>query len=106
MDQFNPPTKEEAMEWLKVFMQKVNTQDNRATASPFFYTIKFKYDDGDTERTRNMFLTADAAEKYLEENKHNLPNSYVYLDHAYRNEELRSLLLSLGTILDMPYNWR
>lgn len=32
--------KKEALKFLKVFMNKVATQDNRATAFPYFYVIK------------------------------------------------------------------
>jgi hypothetical protein len=106
MDQFNPPSKEEARAWLEEFMRKVNSQDNRATASPHFYVIHYKLDEVDRVHKENIFFTEDAAEAYLEANRHNLPNGYVYLDHARRNPEIRNLLLSLGVLLDQPYNWR
>jgi hypothetical protein len=53
-------TQEEALKFLSDFMERYNSQDNRATATPYYYVIKCKrwrvcaegYSNGETRRVR------------------------------------------------------
>jgi len=168
---------EETIEWLREFMSRLNSQDNRATATPYYYqlrcpvridnvgesgTFEWRDEDHDTiddiivylreraedddlfakyardkeinltdlnetdnyfdvstltehlgisknyyrmsEKYKGMFLTEKAALEHLEENKHNYPTgTCTYLDHAYRNPELLSLLEHIGKLVGVPY---
>lgn len=45
------------------------------------------------DRAAAFFLTRDAADKYLQYQKHNLGDAYVYVHHSgYRNHEMDMLL--------------
>jgi len=99
-------------EFLKNFMHEVNTQDNRITASPYYYVLR--YPDVDDEGCKvekyvkygqNVFLTEKAAKRYIEGNAHNLPKGvYTYLDHAYRNPELMGILDAIGEVTGLGHD--
>ena len=93
----------DSLTWLKRLMKEINNQDNRCTATPNIFVIRCQNQEENTGYRNNFFFTAKAAEKFLEENKHNYPDHYVYLDHAYRNDELLKLLECVGAVTGEPY---
>ncbi len=173
---------EEMRQWLIEFMHRINTQDNRGTATPYYYQVRKpvrKYgiadgfetgwewktlDDHDTldddeirdllgelleeededllaamvadeiehedvkdftpddfelladvigiekvnyrdvHEKEGFFLTEEAVMHHIETNQHNLPKGTdTYLDHAYRNPELKKLLACVGQLVGVPY---
>lgn len=87
------------MDWLRKLMLEINSQDNRMTATPYYYDIRHE-----GAHVEGVFLTAKAAEQHLRENQHNLPdNAYVYLAHGGRNSELQTLLENIGKVVGVPY---
>ena len=42
----------EARTWLADFMKEVNSQDNRATATPYYYELRGTDDDGQVDRDK------------------------------------------------------
>ena len=106
--------KESAMKFLTELMTEIHNQDNRITACPYFFVIQdtdyaANNEDGEEccsyKRRRNVFLTEKAIKKHMEENKHHYSagDEMVYLDHAWRNDELKNLLVALGHITGVPY---
>ncbi len=173
--------RQESIAWLRNFMTEVNTQDNRITATPYYYTLRcpkqvfgvkvaddYIWVDRDSEEIYNpeeeavellqqsemeelkcrygailpvgdlpqrskdvtdrwliiaaeeggwtkqwyrmseehkgVFFTEKAIFKHLEENKHHYPaGTDTYVEHAYRNPELRNLLEHIGKLVEVPY---
>ena len=174
--------KDKALEWLRTFMDRVNHQDNRGTATPYYYQIRkpvrqygiadgfetgwewktlYDHDTLDEDEIRDrlwellsekdedllaamaadeiehedvkdftpddfelladaigiekvnyrdvhekegFFLTEKAVAQHIEENQHNLPKGTdTYLDHAYRNPELKNLLTAVGILVGIAY---
>ncbi len=95
-------TTEEAMNWLKKFMKEINSQDNRMTASPIYYTVQMRDNDGNTT-AHNVFFTEKAVNAYMESESHNYPGAHFYLQHARRNGELTGLLRALGDLTGEGY---
>ena len=101
----------EALQWLREFMTEVNTQDNRATATPYYYELRYRYIDEEGEHHRGkvdymqaIFFTEKAAEQYIKDNSHNLPEgTYTYLAWGGRNPEMKKLLESIGKMVGIPY---
>ena len=102
----------DAFEWLQGLMKEINEQDNRATATPYYYYLKYskKDDDGNllgearVEVRNNIFFTEKAARGFIKANAHALPEgTYDYLDWGGRNPELCNLLTHLGAITGVPY---
>jgi len=103
-------TQEEARQWLRDFITEINTQDNRATATPYYYELRYvneesNYNQVDYENT--IFFTEKGADAYIEANKHNLPaGTYAYLCWGGRNRELQKLLESIGVVVGVEYERR
>ena len=95
-------TADEAMNWLKDFMKEINTQDNRLTASPIYYTVQTQDEDRNVS-THNVFFTEKAVNAYMESESHNYPGAQFYLQHARRNGELTGLLRALGELTKEGY---
>jgi len=99
----------EIVDYLRDFMTQVNTQDNRATASPYYYELHYNDEengvhDGLVRYGRTIFFTEKAAEQYLKDNAHNLPKDvYSYIQWGGRNPELRRLLEAIGEVVGIPY---
>jgi len=169
----------EALHWLREFIVQLNKQDNRATATPYYYQIRkpvrtygfacthsdywvWMHEDGyevnssgiyemvqqliaenipefeevlkehsinpdkpisnedaellsewldiekvyykDTYKLEGCFFTEKAAKRHIQENQHNLPEGTdTYLQHAYRNPEIQTLLESIGKVVGVPY---
>ena len=97
----------DAREWLRGFMTKVNTQNNRATACPYYYDLRYKRDGEEEKRVEystSIFFTEEAAKQYIVDNAHNLPEGvYTYLCWGGRNHEMRDLLSSIGELVGVPY---
>lgn len=96
-----------ALAWLREFMKEVNSQDNRATATPYYYELRYvneesNYNQVDYENT--IFFTEKAADAYIEANKHNLPaGTYAYLCWGGRNHEMLLLLTAIGKVTGVGY---
>lgn len=101
----------EALKWLREFMVELNTQDNRATATPYYYELRYDYRDEENERhqgkvgyMQTIFFTEKAANQYIKDNSHNLPEgTYTFLAWGGRNPELKKLLNSIGKVVGIPY---
>ena len=99
----------EGLLWLREFMMELNTQDNRATATPYYYELL--YEDNETgERYKRLgshgtvFFTQKAADEYIKTNHYNLPDTvYAFLAWGGRNPELKKLLESIGKVVGVPY---
>jgi len=97
--------------WLKEFLTAVNTQDNRATATPYYYDLRFNYQESGHQdhycpvpHHGTIFFTEEAANAYIKANQHNLPKgTYAYLNWGGRNPELQKLLESIGLVVGVPY---
>lgn len=100
-----------ARDWLRAFMKEVNEQDNRATATPYYYDLRFDYQEsGHQDPYRpvkygnTIFFTEKAANEYIQANSHNLPKgTYAYLNWGGRNPELKKLLASIGLLVGVLY---
>jgi hypothetical protein len=62
---------DESYEFIKDFMNKVNTQDNRITASPYFYVIKspkwrVAHDDFYAGETKRVWIDMSGEDEYQE----------------------------------------
>ncbi len=173
----------DALRWLRYFIKELNSQDNRITASPYYYTLRcpkqvFGVDKGNSEdfiwvddaaeeihapeevavevlqelgmedckrayggmvpegdipekaeevtdmwliiaaeegdwtkrwyrnehEFKGVFFTEKAIFKHLEENKHRYPEGTdTYLEHAWRNPELKQLFENIGKLVGIPY---
>lgn len=112
----------ETLEFLREFMTQINTQDNRATATPYYYELHQRAEDieyeneytgeieeehiqeGPIEYGRTIFFTEKAAEAYIQANRHNLPKSvFTYIQWAGRNPEIKQLLTAIGQLVGIPY---
>jgi hypothetical protein len=83
-------------------------QDNYATAHPIYcvkerlleiYGEEGRLEQYEEVRMVQPFFSEKAAKAYIEANKHNLTNPFVYVDTAYRNREwqaVRQVLLQLN----------
>lgn len=91
--------------WLQEFIKEINSQDNRMTATPYYYDLR--YVEGHEKRVEydnNVFFTEKAAEEYIKANAHNLPEgTYAFLCWGGRNPELQMLLESVGSVVGVPY---
>ena len=99
---------EEAHQWLRDFITEINTQDNRATATPYYYELRGTDEDGNPEARveygQSVFFTEKAADAYIEANRYNLPEDvYTFLCWGGRNRELQKLLESIGEVVGVPY---
>ena len=113
---------EGAMEYLKEFITEYNTQDNKATASPYFFVIRDyesiteEEDDDDEEeddnrsraqivtKQRNVFFTQKAIDQHMKDNHyHYSDKAYAYLDCAWRNPELEKMLEAIGKVCGVEY---
>lgn len=102
----------ESLKWLREFMHEINTQDNRATATPYYYELYYDHTDKNGSRERGkvsyastIFFTEKAANQYIKDNAHNLPQgTYAFLAWGGRNPELRQLLENIGKVVGIPYD--
>jgi hypothetical protein len=108
MDKIKIEVPKEAYEWLKKLMEEINGQPNRATATPYFYDLRYRHEDGSHKLVptrQNVFLTERAARDYISNNDYALPkDTYEYLQWGGRNPELLGLLVRLGEIVGVPYD--
>jgi hypothetical protein len=155
-------TKEDAHKFLSELIDKINAQDNRCTAMPYFYVVRrerwrltergyghgktksvkyfshlesefetyeeytkrcHEYYDTDFNETKakeawdqadwhdmviehedeNIFFTEDGYNEHIRLNGHNYRGSlrhYSYVKHAFRNPEIKDLLLSVAILTD------
>lgn len=98
----------EARRWLKEFMTEVNTQDNRITATPYYYDLRYRDKEEREEKHLSyggtIFFTQKAADEYILDNAHNLPEGvYTYLCWGGRNPEMKKLLESIGKVVGVEY---
>ncbi len=102
--------RKEAQEWLRGFMREVNGQDNRATANPYYFELRYIDEDDqhhEVGHCRTIFFTSRAADQYVANNGYNLPESvYVYAQWGGRNPELKQLLENIGTLVGVPHERR
>jgi len=98
-----------ALAWLREFMKEINSQDNRATATPYYYELRYVDEEDDSAEKRvdygqSCFFTEKAAKAYIEANQHNLPEgTYTYLCWAGRNHEMLLLLTAIGKVTGVGY---
>ena len=98
-----------SVEWLREFMTEVNTQDNRATATPYYYELRYTdEEEGGVEKRVDygqcIFFTEKAALDYIDAQQHNLPKGvYTFLCWGGRNKELQQLLENIGRVVGVPY---
>ena len=89
-------TRDEALAWFRGLSKEIRSQDNRATASPYYYDLRYSDKDGAEKHVPHhgtIFLTEKAAKEYIVANSHNLPEGvYDYLCWGGRNPELTTLL--------------
>lgn len=101
---------ERAIQWLRDFITEINTQDNRATATPYYYELRYSNEESDYNKVdygNSVFFTEKAADAYIEANKHNLPaGTYAFLCGGGRNPELKKLLESIGVAVGVEYERR
>ena len=104
MDEKNALDKlHDAQRWLQEFITRINEQDNRGTAIPYYYELS-TFSNKRVEYGRTVFFTEKAAEEYIRANSHNLPdNVCIYLNWGGRNPEMRKLLKNIGIICGVPY---
>ncbi len=100
----------EAIRWLKDFITELNTQNNRGTATPYYYELRYQYHESGHQGEKrvdygnSVFFTEKAANAYIEANKHNLPEDvYTFLCWGGRNPELQKLLESIGKVVGVEY---
>lgn len=103
-------TREEAQQWLRDFITELNTQDNRGTATPYYYELRYEYKESGHQGEKRVdyggtvFFTEKAANSYIKANKHNLPEgTYTFLCWGGRNPELQKLLESVGVAVGVEY---
>lgn len=99
--------KEEALKWLEEFITEINNQDNRGTACPYYYDLRYRNEEGYEEHVGyggTVFFTQKATDEYIEDNGHNLPKGvYTFLCWGGRNPELKQLLESIGAAVGVPH---
>ena len=97
----------EARAWLKEFITEINTQNNRGTATPYYYDLRYTDKEGYDKRVDyggTVFFTQKAADEYVAANRHNLPKGvYTFLCWGGRNPELKQLLENIGSVVGVPY---
>ena len=64
------------------------TQDNRSTGNPYFIVIEGDKPDV-LHPNSQIFLTQKGADKYIEENGHNLHKPWVYIKSGNNSPEWR-----------------
>ena len=91
----------EDLEYLRGLITEINTQDNRATATPYYYDLRWpdtcavsgRPIELKVEYGQTVFFTEKAADAYIKANKHNLPEgTYAFLCWGGRNPQLQNLL--------------
>lgn len=101
---------EEARQWLRDFITEVNAQDNRATATPYYYELRYSNEESSYNQVdygNTVFFTEKAANAYIEANRHNLPEDvYTFLCWGGRNREMQTLLESIGAVVGVEYERR
>lgn len=110
-DLFQTRDPRDALTWLREFMAEVNRQDNRATATPYYYDLRYHYRESGHEdpycrvkHKNTIFFTEKAANEYIEANSHNLPEgTYAYLNWGGRNSEIKQLLENIGIVIGVEY---
>ena len=102
--------KKDAKKWLQEFLMEINSQDNKATATPYYYALKYTDDEGQMRSVKvrdNIFFTEKAANRYIRDNAHDLPdNVYHYIEWGGRNPQLKKLLEYVGVVVDVEYEKR
>ncbi|RLC83550.1 MAG: hypothetical protein DRJ03_16860 [Chloroflexi bacterium] len=97
-------TRDEALEWLRGLSKEIRSQDNRATASPYYYDLRYSDKDGAEKHVPHhgtIFLTEKAAKEYIAANSYNLPEGvYDYLCWGGRNPELTTLLECIDVLVE------
>ena len=77
---------------LKSIGKELLTQDNRMTSHPVFRVLS-------KDKVVEVFFTNTSAEAYIEQNRHNLENPYIYIASGWRNREwimMRECLMGLA----------
>ena len=81
---------------IKEFLRKLASQDNRSTASPYFYQIIKKtavFGEREDNFINRVFLTEEEAEKYIKEEGH--PDLYSYVSWGEGSYLLKEFLRAL-----------
>lgn len=121
-------TKQKALEWLSDFVDRVNTQNNRSTASPYIFCVQSlehvfwaplqmsailveKCDDGDGYNHYNYkdcawFFTEEGAKQHLDLNAHNYNQPRTFVKHCFRSPEIERLLESVAEVVGKEYRKR
>jgi len=61
----------------------------------------------DTKELKAPFLTEEAAKRHIAQNKHHYPDGVdTYVDHAWRNPEIKRLYECLGLLVGVPFKER
>ncbi len=93
-------THKEALAFLKGFMHEVNTQNNRGTARPIFFVIRYRDFDGAEWREDGLFFTDSGAKNHLKANRHRYPaEAHTYVKHIFRAPEMEKLFETLNIII-------
>lgn len=80
-------------------------EENDSRESPLHYTyIKDVWEVWNCA----VFFTEKAAHQFIEANRHNLCEPHVYVDHAYRNPELKMIVdfMFETAWMELPSFWR
>jgi hypothetical protein len=120
--------KDDAVKFLSEFIDRINKQDNRATASPYiicvqslemeFYSEEEMHADL-VQEARNeddefygynhfnyvdkaWFFTEEGAAQHLELNSHNYRKPRTYVKHCWRSPEIKSLLEAVAALVEKP----
>jgi hypothetical protein len=87
---------DETAVFLLELSERMKTQDNRSTASPYFFQVRqvgyCGECGGQNKMLENFFLTEDGYDQYVRLNGHNLEKPYhPYVSYAGNNPEIAKL---------------
>lgn len=93
--------KDEAKQFLSNLITEINNQDNRITASPYYYVVK-----GKGNKETNIFFSEKACTEHMKANAHHYVGERSFVKHAWRNPEIENLFKAISSLSETPLDWK
>lgn len=133
MPELTEEHRRERLRWLQDFIDKINTQDNRGTASPYLVVVQsleyafwgetqlpadkvLESTEGDEPgdggvvgfnhynyKDMAWFFTHAGAAEHLRQNKHNYNEPRTFIKHCFRSPEMQTLLEAVAAMVGKEY---